>query len=237
MKCLKILFIFAFTLFTSIVFIDKVNAASSCYCCGGAGGCTYVWKEARDANGTNCVKVSKSKTACNGTNTTNGSGACWYCETGSTSGYRWTSDGSKPNANCYVVNGKTQSSCNGSSTGGGSGSGSTSDDETYEDYEDSDGPDISGPSTSSGCSGIIGNGQFRIYLTDILNAMRIVGVAMVIVFSTIDFAQALITQDNDAMKKASEKSMKRLILAMVIFFTPILLNILLSLVGIDASCI
>jgi hypothetical protein len=178
--------------------------------------------------------------------------ACFICSPSygatATRYYSWVMDGSNPNPNnCSKASSiTTRSKCTGTPTadtdtgsgsGSDSGSGSTTDDETYEDYEDSDGPDISGPSTSSGCSGIIGSGNFRMYLTDILNAMRIVGVAMVIIFSTIDFAKALITQDNDAMKKASEKSMKRLILAMVIFFTPILLNILLSLVGIDASCI
>ena len=214
-----------------------VNGA--CYCCGGSSGCTYDWKESNEIVGNNCTKITtKTKTTCNGSSTSSGSGACWICEpTSQSKAYRWTDDGSSPNANCYLANGVSKATCSGiPPTDMGDDSGST-DSGNDSEYEDPDGPDVGFISGDASCSGIIGSGNFHKYITDILNAMRIVAVAMVIVFSTLDFGKALITQDNDAMKKASEKTTKRLGLAIIIFFVPILLNILLGLIGIDGICI
>lgn len=229
-----------------IVLAKNVYAVSvvkaACYCCGGSQGCTYIWKEANETVGDNCVKDTvKLKTNCNGSATASGTGACWYCDQGSQGlVYKWTSDGVSPGYNCYQVNGMGKAACSGvpeTDYGDDDDSTSTDDDNEYHEDEETDGPDAILTTGEATCSGILGNTKFHQYLVDILNAIRIIGVAMVIVFSTMDFTKALIAQDSEALKKASQTSFKRLMIAIVIFFVPIILNILLSLVGISGICI
>lgn len=249
----KIFIIISLIAFSFLISSKQVYAATAkktgCYCCGGSQSCTYTWKNAGDTLGGNCTTSpvsSKTKTTCNGTagSSNSSAGACWYCDQGSQGKiYKWTSDGSSPGYNCYVVNGRSQSSCKGvpatnpgSGSDTGSDSGTNTDDENGE-YEENNGPDININTSDASCDGIIGSGQFKMRLSEILNAMRIIGVAMVIIFSTMDFGKALIAQDNDALKKSTQTAFKRLVIAVVIFFVPVLLNILLSLAGIGTICV
>lgn len=211
----------------------------ACYCCGGSQGCTYDWKEANETVGGNCAKVtSKTKTTCNGSNTSSGSGACWYCEQGSQGAvYKWTSDGKTPGVNCFVINGMKESACSGVPESGTGTNGSNSGSGRIDISEGLEGPDANLTVGDATCDGILGSGKFKEYLVDFLNIIRIVGVAMVIIFSTIDFGKAIIAQDNEALKKSSQTAFKRLTIAIVIFFLPIVLNILLSLIGLSGICI
>ncbi len=243
----KIIFLVMVVMFFSFARISLVFAAttskpvthSSCYCCGNSQGCTYSWKEPGETYGSNCLAVSKTKASCNGSSNSSGSGACWYCEQGSQGAvYKWTSDGKTPGGNCFVVNGMSQSACSGVPSSGtgtnGSNSGSGG---TINQSEGVEGPDANLTVGDATCDGILGNSQFREYLIDFLNIIRIVGVAMVIIFSSIDFGKALIAQDNDALKKSSQTAFKRLTTAIVIFFLPIILNILLTITGLSEICI
>lgn len=75
-------------------------------------------------------------------------------------------------------------------------------------------------------------------MNDLKNAWRLLQIAapiLVILFGSFDFAQAVISQDNDAMKKATSKFSKRLFCAIALFFLPILVNLLFNLSGIDKS--
>lgn len=251
---IKVFLISSLIAFSFLISSKQVYAATAkttgCYCCGGSQSCAYTWKNAGDTLGGNCAPSpvsSKTKTNCNGTAGSGNSsaGACWYCEpVAQSKSYKWTTDGSNPNPHyCHVVNGRSQSSCKGvPTTDPGSGSDTGSDSGTdpeneNSEYEENDGPDININTSDASCSGIIGSGQFKMRLTEILNAMRIIGVAMVIIFSTMDFGKALISQDNDGLKKSTQTAFKRLVIAIVIFFVPVILNILLSLAGIGNICI
>ncbi len=106
-----------------------------------------------------------------------------------------------------------------------------------EEYEDTTGPKIPNLNiTDSTCEGLLGN-EFRNFLTKAMNAIRTCGLALVLVFSTVDFAKALISQEQDLLKKASQQAIKRLGIAVALFFAPILLNIILGVLGNIGICI
>ena len=66
--------------------------------------------------------------------------------------------------------------------------------------------------------------------------MRYAAVLFVLIFSTIDFVKATVTQDKDALKKATVTSAKRLIIAIVIFFLPTLINFIMKIIGGYNTC-
>lgn len=248
----KVLFIVMLLAVSFLAYKTNATAASvvtgTCYCCGGSQGCSYTWKTTGSTIASNCAKAtSKTKETCYGWNTSSGSGACWCCGGSQGCTYKWSSTGADPAGNCaYVSSVKSSSTCSGNLNANTDSSVDDSDDETSNNDDDNtapnedeetDGPDINVTFGEATCAGILGSGKFHQYLVDILNAIRIVGVAMVIVFSTMDFANALIVQDSEALKKAGQKSFQRLMIAIVIFFVPIILNILLALVGISGICI
>jgi len=68
-------------------------------------------------------------------------------------------------------------------------------------------------------------------LSTTLKFMQYIGIILALVLSTIDFVKVIPTQDKDAIKKASSKAVTRLIIAIVIFFVPIILDFILGLVG------
>ena len=81
----KILIIFSLAIITFLIGNSRVLAIAdegsgvngACYCCGGSSGCTYDWKESNEIVGNNCTKITtKTKTTCNGSSTSSGSGAC-----------------------------------------------------------------------------------------------------------------------------------------------------------------
>lgn len=75
-------------------------------------------------------------------------------------------------------------------------------------------------------------------LQQVLNYIKVLGPILVVVLSSIDFAQVIVKSDDDAMKKAQKKLFTRLILAACLFFIPTLVQALLELFGImgDPTC-
>ena len=64
-----------------------------------------------------------------------------------------------------------------------------------------------------------------------------IGIAvMLFVFTFIDFTKAVASSKDDAIKKATQNAIKRVIIAIIIFFLPILIEFLLSLFGIYSNC-
>ena len=55
---------------------------------------------------------------------------------------------------------------------------------------------------------------------------------LLIVLGSVDFANAIISGDQDALKKSGSKFMKRAIAAVAVFFVPLLVKVLLTLPGI-----
>ncbi len=245
----KIIIIFALLFFSffannKVIFAQDSNMLETddgaCYCCTGSSlACIYDWKASYEDIGDNCRLVDyKSKLNCNGYNDGDATGACWYCDQGSQGiVYKWTDDGASPAYDCTFASGIGKTACTGTPADHeGAGVGEMSDNEYYEN-EATTGPTVVISTSDASCSGIIGSGDFRTVLTEFLDMIRILAIAMVVVFSTIDFAKALIAQDSDALKKSTSHAFKRLIIAIVIFFTPVLLNILLGLIGISGICI
>ncbi|MCI8346655.1 MAG: hypothetical protein HFJ12_01735 [Bacilli bacterium] len=73
----------------------------------------------------------------------------------------------------------------------------------------------------------------------LLNYLKILGPTIAIVLGSIDFGKAIITSDEENMKKAQNKFVKRIIAAIALFFVPLLTQILLGLFGItsdNSSC-
>lgn len=240
----KTIIIFTLLVFSFLIGNKNVSAVlivhePACYCCGGSQGCTYSWKESTETVGTNCASPNtRTKQECYGTESATGSGACWRCCINRDCGYKWTT-GASPGNTCTFVSGiKSEASCDG--TYNDRLEDSYYDPTTsYKDFENeaTTGPDVNINVSDASCDGILGSGDFRQILVDFLNIIRILAIAMVVVFSTIDFAKALIAQDSDALKKSTQQAFKRLVIAIVVFFTPILLNILLGLIGISGICI
>ncbi len=73
----------------------------------------------------------------------------------------------------------------------------------------------------------------------LLNYLKILGPTIAIVLGSLDFGKAIITSDEESMKKAQNAFIKRIIAAVALFFVPLIVQILLGLFGIttdDASC-
>lgn len=83
--------------------------------------------------------------------------------------------------------------------------------------------------SDSKCEGLLGP-VLKKDLEQILKIIRIVGPLAVVILSSVEYISAIASKDDDAIKKCTQKLATRLILIVVLFFLPILLNILLSLI-------
>ena len=73
------------------------------------------------------------------------------------------------------------------------------------------------------CSGLLGEST--------MEYMKILGPILVIAYSTYDYIVALVNKDPEEYKKVNKKLITRLILVVVLFFLPIILNLLLSFIN------
>ena len=70
-----------------------------------------------------------------------------------------------------------------------------------------------------------------------LAVVRIGAPIILIVMITVDFGQAVISQDQEAVKKATSKAVKRVIAAIALFFIPYIVELLLDMIGItNGNC-
>lgn len=69
----------------------------------------------------------------------------------------------------------------------------------------------------------------------IFNYVKILGPTIAIVLSSLDFAKAIVTSDDDTMKKAQSKFIKRMIAAALLFFIPLITQVLLGLFGLTTD--
>lgn len=65
----------------------------------------------------------------------------------------------------------------------------------------------------------------------ILNYIKVLGPTIAIVLGSIDMVKAIITSDEENMKKAQSKFIKRILAAVALFFVPLATSILLSVFG------
>ncbi len=82
--------------------------------------------------------------------------------------------------------------------------------------------------TEIDCSGLLGNpkneGEPAFYLQIIFNVMKYVAIIILILFSMMDYFGAIFNHDNDAIKKATSKLIQRLLICVVLFLFPYLLE-------------
>lgn len=78
------------------------------------------------------------------------------------------------------------------------------------------------------CEGLLGEGLIN-KINSYLNIIKIAVPIILIGFGTIEFTKAIFSENEDNMKKAQKQFIKRLAIAMLIFFVPIILNLLLTL--------
>lgn len=94
-------------------------------------------------------------------------------------------------------------------------------------------------SVENGCTSILGSvgteGSPAYYLNFVFKVLKYIAIVMLLVFTVLDFTKAVASSDNDSLKKALQKAIKRIIICVVIFFLPILINFVLELLGIVDS--
>ena len=69
-----------------------------------------------------------------------------------------------------------------------------------------------------------------------LHIIKYVGIILCIVLTSVDFAKALFTNDKDMLKPLSKKAFSRLVYVVMLFFLPIIVKTLLSLIGAYGTC-
>lgn len=76
-------------------------------------------------------------------------------------------------------------------------------------------------------------------LQQLLNYLRILGPMIILIMSAVDFAKAIVMGDDETMQKCYKKLIKRLLLAILLFFVPSLVTILLEIFGFvgDPICV
>ena len=85
------------------------------------------------------------------------------------------------------------------------------------------------PWKSLSCSDIIPEGsKTQELLKTIINMIKIAVPVLLLVFGVIDFGSAIFAQEEGNIKKAQGKFIKRLIIAVIIFLIPSILNVILS---------
>lgn len=96
--------------------------------------------------------------------------------------------------------------------------------------------ELAGSGNNEDCKKIDSKGKFLAFLQDLFNIMKYAGPILCLVLSTMDFIKAAASQDKEALKKAAQTSLKRLGLALILFFIPTLINFLFPLLGWNGTC-
>lgn len=75
------------------------------------------------------------------------------------------------------------------------------------------------------------------WMQKILNFMKYIAIAALLILVTLDFVKALIADDKDAIKNAGKRAIKRFIFCVIIFFLPIIIELIMEFVGAYGTCI
>ena len=89
---------------------------------------------------------------------------------------------------------------------------------------------------SDSCEGYLGSvddpNAPAYYLDKAFDIIKYLAIILLFVLSIVEYFKALTSGDQDAMKKATQKTIKRVIMAVIIFIAPILIEFILSVLGI-----
>lgn len=72
-------------------------------------------------------------------------------------------------------------------------------------------------------------------LQKILNYIKILGPSLAVICSALDFTKAIVSSNNDSMKKTQQKLINRIIAVALLFLIPTLTEVVLEMVGITCS--
>ncbi len=78
-------------------------------------------------------------------------------------------------------------------------------------------------------------GKVIVFMQKIFNLIKVAAFLLLIVFTAIDFTKAVSVSDDDAMKKALNKFVKRSVITVIIVLLPSLINLILGLVAISGG--
>jgi len=81
------------------------------------------------------------------------------------------------------------------------------------------------------CSGFFTEDALNL-ISDVLNWVRIIVPILLVVLIAVDFGGAVLQQDNDIIKKATGKVVKRAIAAAAVFFIPTIVRFVINLPGV-----
>lgn len=79
------------------------------------------------------------------------------------------------------------------------------------------------------CESLLGE-NLKKDLEQILKIMIIAGPLIIVFLTSMEFISAITGKDDDAIKKCTQKLVTRLVLVVVLFFLPMLINLLLELI-------
>ena len=74
------------------------------------------------------------------------------------------------------------------------------------------------------------------YLHQIFNIIKYGSIILCLVLTIIEYVKAAASNDDNAIKKASQKTLKRIIITIILFIAPTLIEFILDLLGITGSC-
>lgn len=96
-------------------------------------------------------------------------------------------------------------------------------------------PETAKPDDQQKCSYILGDpsteGTLAWMIQKILNYIKVLGPILVIVLSTLDFTQTIMTSDAKGMQKAQKKLFIRIGCAVGLFFLPLIATVLLNIIN------
>lgn len=76
--------------------------------------------------------------------------------------------------------------------------------------------------------GTVFNGDLKKFTNKIMNLFYIVGPILLIFFGTLDFSRATVSGDKHALNKAGKRFSKRLLATIILFLSPVIVNIIIG---------
>ncbi len=95
--------------------------------------------------------------------------------------------------------------------------------------------------TTKGCESYLGNPKDNVnkppayYLQFAFNLIKYIALILLLVLTIIEYAKAIASSNQDAIKKATMNTIKRIIIAVIIFVLPMLIEFLFKILGIYSS--
>ena len=90
--------------------------------------------------------------------------------------------------------------------------------------------------TANDCDSILGNpktsGTPAYYLQFAFNVMKYIAIVLLFVLTIVDFTKAIASNNQDEIKKCTQKALKRLIITVIIFLLPIIIRFILTILGV-----